>query len=70
MKRKTDVLKQKKSEIEQKRAANAKLKEKHDTMHKEMLKHWSPDEIERLLSYSLDDLQNMDLSPERKSPES
>lgn len=69
-KRKMDQLKEKKSQLEQKRASNMKLKQQHDAMYQEMLKYWSSDEIERLLSHTLDEVKNMDISPERKSPES
>lgn len=65
-----DILKQKQSQLEQKRASNMKLKQKHDQMYEEMLKHWSPNEIKRLLSHSLNELKNMDISPERESPKS
>lgn len=70
MRRKTEVMKQKKAQLAKQQASNMKLKEKHDEMYAELLKTWSRDELERLLSHPLDDLKKMDLSPESASPNS
>lgn len=65
-----DIMRQRQSQLAQKRASNMKLKQKHDKMYEELLKYWSRDKLEQLLSVPLDDLKTMDLSPERESPES
>lgn len=70
LKRKTEVMKQKKAQLVRQQALNMKMKQKHDEMYAELLKTWSRDELEHLLSQPLDDLKKMDLSPERVSPES
>lgn len=60
-------MKQKKAQLAKK---NMKLKAKHDEMYAELLESYSRDELERLLSIPFEDLQNMNLSPERELPNS
>lgn len=63
-------MKQKQSQLAQQRARNMQLKQKHDEMYGELLKTYSREKLEQLLSLPSDELKKLDLSPERTSPES
>lgn len=55
-------MKQRNARLAQQTTVNAKLKAKHDEMYADLLKTYTRDELEHLLSYSLDDLKKMDVT--------
>lgn len=53
------IVKEKRAQLEQLRASNAQLKQQHDERYRSMLKHFSVEQLNHLLSYSMDELKAM-----------
>lgn len=68
LRRNTEIMEQKKARWAEQEPRTMQLKKEHDAMYAELLKSYSQDELERLLSLPFDDLKKMDVSPE--SPKS